>query len=82
MSMGRARQHRKDLPRRVYFHHGAYSFRAPDGKRIHLGRDLASALRAYGDLVQPAIGRQNLGAVMDAYLREKVPAKNPRTQAD
>lgn len=82
MGMGRTRTTRKDLPRRMYFHHGAYSFRAPDGKRTHLGRDLAAAMRAYADMVQPAIGRQNLGAVMDAYQREKVPTKKPRTQAD
>lgn len=82
MPMGRVRQSRKDLPRRMYFHHGAYTFRQPDGKRIHLGRDYAAAIRKYAEMVQPVIGRQNLGAVMDAYLREKVPAKKPRTQAD
>ncbi len=80
--MGRTRKSRTDLPRRMYFHHGAYSFRAPDGKRIRLGTDYASAIRAYADLVQPPIGRHNLGAVMDAYLREKVPTKKPRTQTD
>lgn len=82
MVMGRIRTARRDLPRRMYFHHGAYSFRTPEGKRIHLGRDLATAMRAYSDLVQPATGRQSLGGVMDAYLREKVPTKKPRTQAD
>lgn len=82
MGMGRTRTTRRDLPRRMYFHHGAYSFRTPDGKRIHLGRELPVAMRAYADLVQPSIGRQNIGAIMDAYLREKVPDKKPRTQAD
>lgn len=80
--MGRTRQSRKDLPRRMYFHHGAYTFRTMDGKRIHLGRDYAEAIRRYADLVQPVIGKLRLGAVMDAYLREKVPTKKPRTQAD
>lgn len=82
MVMGRTRTSRRDLPRRMYFHHGAYSFRAPDGRRIGLGRELGAALRAYADLVQPAVGRQTIGAVMDAYLREKLPARKPRTQAD
>lgn len=80
--MGRTRKSRRDLPRRMYFHHGSYSFRTPDGKRINLGRDLGAALRAYAYLVQPVIGRQTIGSVMDAYLSEKVPSKKPRTQAD
>jgi len=82
MPMGRTRTSRRDLPRRMYHHHGAYSFRAPDGQRIHLGRDLGDAMRAYAALVQPAIGRQTIGSVMDAYQREKLPARKPRTRAD
>jgi hypothetical protein len=46
MAMGRTRTTRKDLPRRMYHHHGAYSFRAPDGRRVNLGRDLAVELVA------------------------------------
>lgn len=82
MGMGRTRINRKDLPRRMYFEHGAYYFVALDKKRTHLGRDFGEAMRAYSAIVQPVVGRLNLGAVMDIYLREKVPTKKPRTQAD
>lgn len=82
MGMGRIRIARKDLPRRMYFDHGAYYFRGKDNKRVTLGRDYAEAMRKYVDLVQPAPTRQRLGDVMDVYLREKVPAKRERTRAD
>lgn len=82
MTMGRTRQSRKDLPRRMYFYHGAYYLIPKGGKRVSLGRDYAEAIRKYAELVQPAAGRQNIGAVMDAYLHEKVPKKKPRTQLD
>lgn len=82
MGMGRTRTSRRDLPRRMYHYHGAYYFIAADGKRTHLGRDFAAAMTTYAAICQPIIGRQNISAVMDAYLREKVPGKKPRTQAD
>lgn len=66
----------------MYFDHGAYYFVPKVAPKIHLGRDYGAAIRKYAELVQPTIGRQNLGAVMDAYLREKVPSKKPRTQDD
>lgn len=82
MAMGRTRTSRKDLPRRMYHYHGAYYFIGADRKRVHLGREFGPAMQGYATIVQPATGRQNLGAVMDAYLREKVPTKKPRTQDD
>jgi integrase len=82
MRMGRTRTTRKDLPRRMYFEHGAYYFVAKDKKRTHLGREFGPAMAAYAAICQPPAGRHNLGAVMDAYLREKVPTKKPRTQDD
>jgi integrase len=82
MAMGRTRTSRRDLPRRMYHYHGAYYFIAADGRRTHLGRDLGQAMRAYAQICQPATGRQNLSTVMDAYVREKLPTKKPRTQAD
>lgn len=80
--MGRARQSRKDLPRRMYHDHGAYYFVPKVGKKIHFGRDYGDAIRRYAELAQPATSRQNLGAVMDAYLAEKTSKLKPRTQAD
>jgi integrase len=66
----------------MYFYHGAYYLIPKGDKRVSLGRDYGEAMRKYAELVQPVVGRQNIGAVMDAYLREKVPKKKPRTQAD
>jgi integrase len=82
MPMGRTRQSRKDLPRRMYFYHGAYYLIPKGGKRTSLGRDYAEALRKYADMVDPVIGRKNIGAVMDIYIQQKVPKKKPRTQED
>lgn len=80
--MGRTRQSRKDLPRRMYFDHGAYYFTPKAGPKINLGRDLGDALRKYAEIVQPAATRKNIGAVMDAYIAQKLPRLAPRTQAD
>lgn len=82
MAMGRTRTSRRDLPRRMYHYHGAYYFIAAGGKRTHLGRDIGAAIRAYAAICQPATGRQNLGAVMDAYIHDKLPTRKPRTQSD
>jgi integrase len=66
----------------MYFYHGSYYLIPKGGKRILLSRDYAEAIRKYAEQVQHVTGRLNIGAVMDAYLREKVPGKKPRTQAD
>jgi integrase len=80
--MGRQRLSRKDLPRRMYHYHGAYYFISADGKRIRLGSDYGVAMRAYGEIAQPPIGRQTISAVMDVYIRDKLPLKAVRTQSD
>ncbi len=66
----------------MYFDHGAFYFVPKVGKKVNLGRDYGDALRRYADLVQPVTGRHTIGAVMDAYVREKLPKKKPRTQND
>ncbi len=81
-SMGRTRKHRKDLPSRMYFDHGAYYFVPKEGKKTHLGRNYGEAITKYVALVQPVIGRQRLSAVMDDYVKEKIPTKKPRTRDD
>lgn len=83
MRMGRIRQSRKDLPKRVYLHHGAYYITSKENKRIPLGRDYAEAMKRWAEVV----GEDNrpagtIGAIMDRYLREVIPAKRERTQAD
>ena len=79
MHMGRKRKHRKDLPERVYFNHGAYYFVAKDGEWIWLGKDHGSAMRRYGDFCVSHIpGR--MSAIMDRYMKEYAPKeKAPRT---
>lgn len=80
--MGKPRKHRKDLPPRVYHSHGAYYFVDAASKWHPLGKDCGAAMQKWAALVQPAIGRQRLGAVMDAYIKEQLPSRKPRTQED
>lgn len=81
-SMGRPRKARTDLPRRMYFHHGTYLFVPKEGPKVNLGRDYGEAITKYAAIVQPPVARMNVSGVMDAYIREKIPARKPRTQQD
>lgn len=79
--MGRKRRHRKDLPPRVYFNHGAYYFAAKSGEWIWLSRDHATALRRYAEFAAvPIAGKMR--DVMQRYMREIAPTKAPRTAAN
>jgi hypothetical protein len=80
--MGKPRQSRKDLPARVYQKHGAYYFVDVSNKWHPLGKDYGAAMQKWAAMVQPAIGKQRMGAVMDAYIKEQLPARKPRTQKD
>lgn len=76
--MGRNRKHRKDLPERMVFNHGAYYFITKGGKWEWLGKDIREALRRYGDFIStPVAGRMK--AIMDRYMVEVAPTKAPRT---
>jgi integrase len=81
-AMGKPRQSRKDLPARVYQKHGAYYFVDVANKWHPLGKDYGAAMQKWAAMVQPAIGKQRMGAVMDAYIKEQLPARKPRTQKD
>lgn len=80
--MGKPRQHRKDLPARVYEKHGAYYFVYFTNRWHRLGKDYGEAMQKWAALVQPAIGKQRIGAVMDAYIKEQLPVRKPQTQKD
>lgn len=82
--MGRVRETRKDLPRRMYFHHGAYTFRGKDNKRVNLGKDYGDALRKYADLVGPVPkSRMRISDLLDEYLASnKYLDLEPRTRED
>jgi integrase len=82
IGMGKPRQSRKDLPARVYQKHGAYYFVDAANKWHPLGKDCAAAMQKWVAMVHPVIGKIRMGAVMDAYIREQLPARKPRTQED
>jgi integrase len=82
--MGRKRKHRRDLPERVSFEHGAYYFRRPsDHKRVSLGREFAEAMKKWAGIVGQPTSTHRMDEIMDAYLRsERFLKRKPRTQAD
>jgi integrase len=83
MTMGRKRKTRRELPQRVYFRHNAYYFVARDGTWTWLGRDVATALRQYANLL-PGVESGKMAAIMDRYTRDNFsdvkPPKAPRTK--
>jgi integrase len=80
--MGRTRQSRKDLPRRMYHYHGSYYFVSKDGKRTNLGKEYHEAIVKYSSIVAAPIGKLRIGAIMDLYVTEYLPKLKPRTQED
>lgn len=81
--MGKPRKARNDLPLRVYAKHGAYYFVDSTNNKWHpLGREFGPAMQKWAAMVQPMIGKVRMGAVMDAYIKEQLPARKPRTQED
>ena len=82
MRMGRVRKTRKDLPSRVYFHHGAYYWTPKGAPKVRLGVSFGEAMIRYAQVAEPAIGKLRIGAVMDDYIKSVVPSKKPRTQED
>lgn len=81
-SMGKPRQSRKDLPARVYTKHGAYYFVDASNKWHPLGKDYGEAMQKWAAMLQPVVGRVRIGAVMNAYIVEQLPARKPRTRED
>lgn len=77
--MGRKRKHRKDLPERMVYNHGAYYFITKEGKWEWLSRDLKTALRRYEHFTSAPIPG-HMSAIMDRYLTEWAALyKAPRT---
>lgn len=81
MTVGRQRKHDKHLPRRVYFHHGAYSLRQKDGRRVRLGKTYHEAMIEYARIMEDR-SPVTTGDLIDAYLKEELPKRKPSTQAD
>lgn len=78
----------RGLPTRWDFAHGAYYYRVPPGlehlwdgyKRFPLGANLPDAYKAYGERVKAPERINTIGALLDRYLLQVVPAKAPKTQ--
>lgn len=80
--MGRPRKHRKDLPERVYYNHGAYYYVDNNNKWHNLGRDYPQAMMAWAKLIEVPEIVMTVGQLIDRYLLEVVPKKAERTQKD
>lgn len=73
----------KGLPRRWQYLHGAYYFRVPPGqeaawdgkKRFRLGKTLPEAYKAYAERVNAPERVTTIGALLDRYALQVVPAK-------
>lgn len=74
--MGRRRKHDKHLPQRMYCRRGAYYFDNPKTSQWNpLGKDLGSAISAYGRLIGDAWSGRTLGDVIDRYRTQVLPLK-------
>ena len=82
MGMGRPRKHRKDLPERVYFRRQTYYFVSRDGKWHNLGKDYYKAMERLALINSTAMPAHSLTVYIDRYIRDVIPGKAPRTQAD
>lgn len=81
--MGRNRKTRKDLPKRVYFNHGAYFFVDRAGKWHALGKDYYQAMIKFAEVnSRPQAAADTLAAIMERYIKEVIPKKAERTQKD
>lgn len=79
--MGRRRQHRKDLPARVYFRHGAYYFVRQDDTWLRLDKDYVRAMTRYATINQVG-GLNTMSSVMDAFTAQEIPKKATRTRGE
>lgn len=80
--MGRPRKNRRDLPERVYYHHGAYYYVHPNKKWEKLDADYAKAMSRWAELLESPTQCTTVSDLLDRYLLEVVPTKAERTQAD
>jgi integrase len=80
--MGRRRKTRLDLPKRVYFIHGAYYLFPKEGKPVHLGRQYGPAMAEWAKLIDRPAAMTTMAQIMDRYLLEVAPKNAPRTHRD
>ena len=80
--MGRRRKTYKELPKRVFFKHGAYYFVTPEGKWVRLDSEFRKAMANWADMVDHPVNLKSMGDVMDRYMSEVAPLKAPKTYKD
>lgn len=78
--MGKPRLHHRNLPQRVYFKHGSYYFVDVSNKWVPLGKEYGAAMQKWAAMIQPAVGRVRISAVMNAYIAEELPSRKKSTQ--
>src|SRR3990167_3213332 len=76
--MGRKRRSNKELPRRVYFKHGAYYY-VVDNKWIFLSKQKGEALRVWSTLIDKPEKLVTMKDLFDRYLIEVAPLKASNT---
>lgn len=79
--MGRKRTRDKDLPQRVYQRRGAFYFVTKGGEWQPLGKDKATALRAYADILSDRQA-DTFAAVAELYRTRVLPKKAVETRAN
>ena len=82
--MGRRRKSGRNLPQRVYLHHGSFRYVAKDGTKTTLARasDYSGMLRALAELLGDYESLDTLRAVLDRYELEVLPGKAASTRTD
>ena len=74
--MARPRKHDRHLPQRMYLRRGAYYFVVPvTGEWRPLGKEIAAAFAAYGQLMAGQFRGTTLGDAIDRYRTEVLPLK-------
>jgi hypothetical protein len=86
--MGRRRQHRRDLPQRMYVDRGVYYFWPPGGRKIWFRRatgepmPLHEAMAEYGKIVHRPATFRTVSDLIDDYNKLALPKLKARTQQD
>lgn len=82
--MGRKRTKYKNLPKRVYPHHGSYRYVPKVGKPVTLAKigDYAGMLRKLAEVLDKRPALDTMAGVFDRYELDVLPAKAPNTQRE
>ena len=84
MKVSRRRKTHKNLPERVYAHHGSFRYHPKSGKKVTLARtdDYSGMLRALALLLEDRPPLTSMATIFDRYELEVLPNKAESTQKD